>query len=128
MSCPNSICSLAAAPSAHGPEPPSARGVADAEKIAAIWNARPAGGRALWFYPTIGAAIAAGVPSSPTLARRAGNTIDRPAHARPAPGRMGLNKRAAARSSQAPVLHEPHIGRNPSQDFALVEEIRPGGI
>jgi hypothetical protein len=31
-------------------------------KIVAIWNARQAGGRALWFYPTIGAAIAAGVP------------------------------------------------------------------
>jgi len=34
----------------------------DAQKIVAIWNARQAGGRALWFYPTIGAAIAAGVP------------------------------------------------------------------
>ena len=31
-------------------------------KIVAIWNARQAGGRALWFYPTIGAAIAAGLP------------------------------------------------------------------
>jgi hypothetical protein len=31
-------------------------------KIVAIWNARRAGGRAPWFYPTIGAAIAAGVP------------------------------------------------------------------
>jgi hypothetical protein len=36
--------------------------VAEAEKIVAIWNARQAGGRALWFYPTIGAAIAAGLP------------------------------------------------------------------
>ena len=36
--------------------------VADAQKVVAIWNARQAGGRALWFYPTIGAAIAAGVP------------------------------------------------------------------
>jgi hypothetical protein len=36
--------------------------IAEAEKIVAIWNARQAGGRALWFYPTIGAAIAAGVP------------------------------------------------------------------
>jgi hypothetical protein len=34
----------------------------EAQKIVAIWNARQAGGRALWFYPTIGAAIAAGVP------------------------------------------------------------------
>jgi hypothetical protein len=34
----------------------------DAQKIVAIWNARQAGGRALWFYPTIGAAIAAGLP------------------------------------------------------------------
>ena len=35
---------------------------AEAERFVAIWNARQAGGRALWFYPTIGAAIAAGVP------------------------------------------------------------------
>jgi hypothetical protein len=33
-----------------------------AQKIVEIWNARQAGGRALWFYPTIGAAIAAGFP------------------------------------------------------------------
>ena len=38
------------------------KAVADAQKIVAIWNARQAGGRALWFYATIGAAIAAGVP------------------------------------------------------------------
>ena len=38
------------------------KAIADAQKIVAIWNARPAGGQALWFYPTIGAAIAAGVP------------------------------------------------------------------
>jgi hypothetical protein len=31
-------------------------------RIVEIWNARQAGGRALWFYPTIGAAIAAGFP------------------------------------------------------------------
>jgi hypothetical protein len=37
------------------------KAVADAQKIVAIWNARQAGGRALWFYPTIGAAIAAGL-------------------------------------------------------------------
>jgi hypothetical protein len=36
--------------------------IVEAEKIVAIWNARQAGGRALWFYPTIGAAIAAGFP------------------------------------------------------------------
>ena len=67
----------------HGPKPPRAleqeraaaraaaearraeaerKAVADAQKIVAIWNARQAGGRELWFYPTIGAAIAAGVP------------------------------------------------------------------
>jgi hypothetical protein len=34
----------------------------DAEKIIAIRNARQDGGRELWFYPTIGAAIAAGLP------------------------------------------------------------------
>jgi hypothetical protein len=38
------------------------KAVADAQKIVAIWNTRQAGGRELWFYPTIGAAIAAGVP------------------------------------------------------------------
>jgi hypothetical protein len=38
------------------------KAIAEAERIVAIWNARQAGGRALWFYPTMGAAIAAGVP------------------------------------------------------------------
>jgi hypothetical protein len=38
------------------------KALVDAQKIVAIWNARQAGGRALWFYPTIGAAIAAGAP------------------------------------------------------------------
>ena len=28
----------------------------------AIWNARQAGGKALWFYPTIGAAISSQLP------------------------------------------------------------------
>ena len=36
---------------------------AEVHKIVDIWSARQAGGRALWFYPTIGAAIAAGFPS-----------------------------------------------------------------
>ena len=38
------------------------KAIADAQKIVAIWNARQAGGRELWFYLTIGAAIAAGFP------------------------------------------------------------------
>ena len=38
------------------------KAIAEAQKIVGIWNARQAGGRELWFYPTIGAAIAAGVP------------------------------------------------------------------
>ncbi len=38
------------------------KAVGEAQKIVAIWNARQAGGRALWFYPTIGAAIATGFP------------------------------------------------------------------
>src|SRR6476659_4929694 len=38
------------------------KAIVEAERIVAIWNARQAGGRALWFYPTIGAAIAAGLP------------------------------------------------------------------
>jgi hypothetical protein len=28
------------------------KAIAEAEKIVAIWNARQAGGRSLWFYPT----------------------------------------------------------------------------
>jgi hypothetical protein len=39
-----------------------AEAAVEAKKIVEIWNARQAGGRALWFYPTIGAAIAAGLP------------------------------------------------------------------
>ena len=38
------------------------KATADAQKIVALWNSRHAGGRAPWFYPTTGAAIAAGVP------------------------------------------------------------------
>jgi hypothetical protein len=38
------------------------KAIVDAQKVVAIWNARQAGGRTLWFYPTIGAAIAAGLP------------------------------------------------------------------
>ena len=38
------------------------RAAAEAHKIVEIWNARQAGGRALWFYPTVGAAIVAGFP------------------------------------------------------------------
>jgi hypothetical protein len=45
--------------------------ITDAQKIVSIWNARRAGGRALWFYPTIGAAIAAGFPGSRSRARHA---------------------------------------------------------
>jgi len=62
-----------------------------ARKITEIWNARQAGGRALWFYPTIGAAMAAGVPLAdflfPSL-RPMG--ISRSAEARPASGRINL--------------------------------------
>ena len=47
----------------------------EAQKIVTIWNARQAGGRALWFYPTIGAAITRpGFRGSPCPARAAGNT------------------------------------------------------
>jgi hypothetical protein len=38
------------------------KATAEAQKIVAIWNARQAGGRELWFYPTVGAAISAGLP------------------------------------------------------------------
>jgi hypothetical protein len=38
------------------------KAIAEAQKIVAIWNARQAAGQTLWFYPTIGAAIAAGLP------------------------------------------------------------------
>ena len=50
------------------------KAIVDAQKIVAIWNARQAGGRALWFYPTIGAAIAARRPvAHATRARPAAN-------------------------------------------------------
>ena len=49
------------------------KAIVDAQKVVAIWNARQAGGRALWFYPTIGAAIAADYPGSASLAPPAGN-------------------------------------------------------
>jgi len=40
------------------------KSAADANKIVGIRSARQADGRALWFYPMIGAAIAACFPSS----------------------------------------------------------------
>ena len=65
------------------------KALVDAQKIVAIWNARQAGGRALWFYPTIGAAIAAGLPwltfSCPACLR-----IGRPTHARSTSRRRDL--------------------------------------
>ena len=36
------------------------KSTAEAQKIVAIWNARQAGGRELWFYPAIGAASTCG--------------------------------------------------------------------
>jgi hypothetical protein len=61
------------------------KAVADAQKTVAIWNVRQAGGRALWFYPTIGAAIAPGLPwlsfSCPACRQRGSvdlRTLDRP--------------------------------------------------
>ena len=39
-----------------------AKAVREAKRVVAIWNARHAGNRELWFYPTIGAAITAGCP------------------------------------------------------------------
>jgi hypothetical protein len=42
---------------------------ADVQKIEAIWNARQAGGRALWFDPTIAAAIAPSCPGWGASAR-----------------------------------------------------------
>jgi hypothetical protein len=36
--------------------------VRDAKRVVGIWNARHAANRDLWFYPTIGAAIAAACP------------------------------------------------------------------
>jgi hypothetical protein len=43
----------AARAAAEGRRAEAARkSIADAQKIVAIWNARQAGGRSLWFYPT----------------------------------------------------------------------------
>ena len=50
------------------------KAVAEAQKIVSIWNARQAGGRALWFYPTIGAAITGGCLGCRSPAPPAGNT------------------------------------------------------
>ncbi|MGB7831016.1 MAG: hypothetical protein WBL84_02290, partial [Xanthobacteraceae bacterium] len=49
------------------------------------------GGRALWFYPTIGAAVTAGVPWLTFSCPVCGPVrLGRPAHAQPAPGRCDL--------------------------------------
>ena len=36
--------------------------IRNAQKIVVIWNACAASGREIWFFPTVGAAISAGVP------------------------------------------------------------------
>ena len=67
------------------------KALAEAQKIVAIWNARQAGGLALWFYPTIGAAIAAGLPWLTLSCPGCGQyCLGRPAHSRPSSGRRDL--------------------------------------
>jgi hypothetical protein len=68
------------------------KAIAEAEKerkIVGIWNARQAGGRALWFYPTISAAIAAGLPwlsfSCPACGQVGAASISAPSTGTPAP-------------------------------------------
>ena len=47
------LCSAAARAAGEAKRAEAEReAVADAHKIVAIWSARQAGGRALWFYPT----------------------------------------------------------------------------
>ncbi|HEY1860801.1 MAG TPA: hypothetical protein VGG61_10625 [Gemmataceae bacterium] len=96
--------------------------VAEAQKIVAIWNARQAGGRALWFYPTIGAAIAAGCRGCRSPARRADNV---------APSICGrLTGTPAARSSSlVPVLPEVlaqcPVRKVGNADYAAARERSP---
>ena len=75
------------------------KAIVEAERIVAIWNARQAGGRALWFYPTIGAAIAAGLPWLTFHAPRAGSS-DRSTYAysigTPAPQSPALSRQSRA--------------------------------
>jgi hypothetical protein len=53
--------------------------------------ARQAGGRDLWFYPTIAARpLRPASPGSPTRAGVPASRLGRPAHARPAPWRLDL--------------------------------------
>jgi hypothetical protein len=47
------------------------KSIADAQKVVAVWNTRQAGGRALWFYPTIGVRSRPASRGSATRARRA---------------------------------------------------------
>jgi hypothetical protein len=60
---------------------------AEAERIVAIWNARQAGGRALWFYPTIRCRDCCRRPVAHVLVPGLRPMrLARPSHARPAAG------------------------------------------
>jgi hypothetical protein len=85
------------------------KAIAEAERIVAIWNARQAGGLALWFYPTIGAAIAAASRGSPTRARPAANAA-RSVCARSTDTR-GLRYRASSHQCRADDAHPTHRSR-----------------
>jgi len=58
------------------------KAIAEAQKIVAIWNARQAGGRELWFYPTIGAPSRRGAVAHVLLSRLRSGQVDGPADAR----------------------------------------------
>jgi hypothetical protein len=70
--------------------PGGRKAIADAQEIVGVWNARQAGGRALWFYLTIGAAIAAGLPWLSLSCPACGQRLNRSPHVRSAPERSDL--------------------------------------
>src|SRR6476619_4691829 len=66
------------------------KAAAEAEKIVAIWNARQAGGRALWFYPTIGAHCRRFAVAHVLLPGMPRCGLGRSPHPRPSPRRGDL--------------------------------------
>ena len=67
------------------------KAAADAQKIVAIWNAQQAGGRELWFYPTIAAAIRAGLPWVSHSCRPVVRSAPLTCAPRPAPPRINID-------------------------------------
>jgi hypothetical protein len=88
------------------------KAIVDAQKIVAIWNARQAGGRALWFYPTIGVDRRRRPVADVLLPRLRTVWLGRLAHARSAPRQRDLKPHPVAFVSKVFAQRSVREARN----------------